>query len=97
MSLIGQWEVAIKTPFGEQIAYVEFGDGHSGTARFGTESVSLSEVSSAGNDASWTVSLVQPITASLRCAVTLDGDAMSGAASAGFFGTFPLVGRRVAV
>ena len=96
VSLAGQWEVAIRTPFGEQIAYVVFGDEGSGTARFGAESVGLTDVSSTGNDASWTVSLVQPITASLRCTVTLDGDTMSGTANAGFLGSFPLVGRRVA-
>ncbi len=96
VSLIGQWELAIQTPFGEQFVYLEFGDQRSGTARFGTESIDLADVSSAGNYASWTVSVVRPITATLQCTATLDGDTMSGTASAGFFGNFRLFGRRVA-
>ena len=86
----------MQTPFGEQIVYLEFGDERAGTARFGTESIDLADVSSAGDDASWTVSVIRPITATLRCTVTLDGDTMSGTASAGFFGNVRLFGRRVA-
>jgi hypothetical protein len=33
----------------------------------------------------------------LKCSVTADGDTLTGTASAGFFGTFALTGRRAGV
>lgn len=95
MSVVGKWDVGIKTPFGEQVVRLEFGDEHSGVARYDTESIELLGVSTAGEDASWSVVLTQPVSVKLNCAVTIDGDAMRGTASAGFFGKFALAGVRV--
>jgi hypothetical protein len=94
MSVTGNWSVAIQTPFGEQVVDLEFSDERTGTARYGSETIGLRDVTSSGDNASWTVALVEPVTVTLRCAVTVSGDAMSGTASAGFFGKFGLSGRR---
>lgn len=96
MSVVGTWDVAIQTPFGEQVVMLEFSDESTGVARYGTESVGLSSVTSSNHNASWIVSLTQPMRVKLSCAVTIDGDAMSGTASAGLFGKFGLSGHRSA-
>jgi hypothetical protein len=94
MSVVGQWEVSIKSPFGEQVVVLEFVDEHSGVARYGTESIELRNVATVGDQTTWSVALSQPVSVKLSCSVTVDGDAMSGTASAGFFGKFPLTGQR---
>lgn len=96
MSVVGNWEVTIQSPFGEQVVGLEFSDDSTGIARYGTESIGLEAVTTSGDNASWTVSLIQPIKVNLACAVTIDGDTMSGTASAGFFGKFALRGVRTA-
>jgi hypothetical protein len=94
MSVIGEWDVSITSPFGEQAVVLEFTDPSSGVARYGTESFELSNVSTVGDNTSWSVTLTSPISVTLKCTVSVEGDAMSGTASAGFFGKFPLAGRR---
>lgn len=96
VSVTGLWSVAIQTPFGEQVVDLEFSDERTGTARYGTESIGLRDVTTAGDNASWTVALLEPVAVTLRCAVTVSGDTMSGTASAGFFGKFGLSGHRTA-
>jgi hypothetical protein len=95
VSVVGKWDVSITTPFGEQVVRLEFGDEHSGIARYGTESIELLGGSTAGDDASWGVILTQPVSVRLKCSVTIDGDAMRGTANAGFFGKFAVAGVRV--
>jgi hypothetical protein len=95
MSVVGIWDVSIKSPFGEQVVRLEFSDESTGFARYGTESIGLQGVATVGDHTTWTVSLTQPMAIKLSCSVTVDGDAMSGTASAGFFGKFPLAGNRV--
>lgn len=95
MSVVGTWDVSIKSPFGEQVVRLEFSDESTGVARYGTESIGLQGVTTVGNNTTWSVSLTQPIAVKLSCSVAVDGDAMSGTASAGFFGKFPLTGDRV--
>lgn len=97
MSVVGTWDVSIKSPFGEQVVRLEFSDESTGIARYGTESIGLQGVTTMGNNTTWSVSLTQPMAINLNCSVTIDGDAMSGTASAGFFGKFPLSGNRVSV
>jgi hypothetical protein len=94
VSIIGGWEIAIKTPMGEPIVVLEFTNERHGVARYGTDSVALSDVVVSGNTATWRVSLTQPMSVKLTCAVQIDGESMTGSASAGLFGTFPLRGRR---
>jgi len=96
MSVAGAWDVTLQTPFGEQVVSLEFSDERTGVARYGTEAIGLSHVTSSDDNASWSVSLTEPTRILLNCAVTIDGDTMSGTASAGFFGTFGLTGRRTA-
>ena len=94
MSIIGAWDVTINTPFGAQVVNLEFTDEQTGVARFRNDSVPLRHVSVTGNTATCSVSITDPMSIKLRCTVEIDGDAMSGTASAGFFGRFALTGNR---
>jgi hypothetical protein len=96
MSVVGRWNVTIQTPFGEQVVALEFSDEHTGVARYGAETIGLQGVTTSGDNASWTVALVQPVKVTLKCSVETDGNSMSGTASAGFFGKFALRGVRTA-
>ena len=81
MSVIGSWDVTIQTPFGEQVVTLEFSDEHTGVASYGSETIGLQGVTTSGDNATWTVSLVQPMSVTLKCTVETDGDSMSGTAS----------------
>jgi hypothetical protein len=94
VSIVGRWEVAIKTPMGEPIVVLEFRDESDGVARYGTDSIQLTDVFVSADTATWRVSLAQPMKVTLTCGVQIDGDTMTGSAGAGLFGTFPLRGRR---
>ena len=94
MSVVGNWDVTIQTPFGEQVVSLEFSDERAGVARYGSESIGLGDVSASGDHATWSVALVQPVRVTLKCSVDITGDTMSGTASAGFFGKFALNGAR---
>jgi hypothetical protein len=93
-SALGRWDVTVETPFGSQVISLEFADDHTGVARYGRDSLPLQNVRVSGNSAACTVTVTQPMAVTLKCAVTVDGDALTGTASAGFFGTFALSGRR---
>jgi hypothetical protein len=95
MSIVGTWNVSIATPMGAQVISLEFSDELDGVARRGADSLPLQDVSVAGNTATFTVALTQPIRVTAQCTVEIDGDAMTGTARAGFFGTFGLTGNRV--
>jgi hypothetical protein len=97
LSILGTWEVSVTTPFGAQRVGLEFTDEATGVARYGTDSVPLQNVSVSGDSATCIVKLTQPMAVTLKCAVTVDGDTLSGTASAGFFGKFALTGRRTSI
>jgi hypothetical protein len=94
MSVVGDWDVTIQTPFGEQVVGLQFSNEQTGVARYGAESIGLGDVSASGDNATWSVALVQPVRVTLRCSVEIEDDTMSGTARAGFFGTFALHGVR---
>jgi hypothetical protein len=94
LSILGTWEVSVTTPFCAQTVTLEFTDETTGVARYGADSVPLENVSVSGDSATCSVKLTQPMAVTLKCAVTVEDDAMSGTASAGFFGKFALTGRR---
>ena len=94
MSVVGNWDVAIQTPFGEQVVSRKFADERTGTATYRSESIPLGGVTTSGDHATWTVALTEPLQVTLKCSATIDGDSMSGTAGAGFFGRFALRGRR---
>jgi hypothetical protein len=95
-NIIGTWDVTISTPMGAQVVSLEFIDEHSGVARRGADTAPLEDVSVTGDDATFSVKVTQPISITAKCAVSVDGDTMTGTASAGFFGKVALSGTRAA-
>ncbi len=93
-NIIGTWDVTISTPMGAQAVSLEFTDEHSGVARRGADTAPLQDVSVVGSEASFSVKVTQPVSITAKCTVTVDGDAMTGTASAGFFGKVALSGTR---
>jgi len=101
MSIVGTWNVSIATPMGAQAVTLEFfdqqgSDEPTGVARRGADSIPLQELSVTGETATFTVALTQPMRVTAKCSVEIDGDAITGTARAGFFGTFALTGNRAA-
>lgn len=96
MSILGTWDVTVETPFGSQQIALQFSDEHSGTASYGATSLSLENVVATDDRATCGVTLTQPMSVKLRCTVESNGDALTGTASAGFFGKFRLSGSRAA-
>ena len=94
MSIVGSWDVTINTPFGAEVVMLDFNDEHSGLARYGGDSVALENVSVSGDALTCSVKLTAPLAVTLKCAVTVNDDALSGTASAGLLGKFTVTGRR---
>jgi hypothetical protein len=94
MSIIGVWDVTVETPFGSQVISLDFPDEHTGIARYGADSMPLQSVVVSGDTVTCAVTLTQPVSVKLKCSLKVDGDELSGTASAGFFGKFRLSGRR---
>jgi len=49
-----------------------------------------------GNTLTWQQAITTPMPMTLDMAATIDGDALTGSAKAGAFGSFPMTGTRVA-
>jgi hypothetical protein len=94
VNIMGSWDVTINTPFGAQVLTLKFADEHTGVARYRSGSVPLQNVAVSGNTATCSVRITEPMSVTLKCSVEVDGDFLSGTASAGFFGRFALTGRR---
>ncbi len=94
MNIQGTWDLTIATPFGDQGVTLDFASEDSGVARFQGGAVELANLRVKGDTVSCDVAVTTPMRVTLKCAVTIDGDTMSGSASAGFFGKFPVTGHR---
>ena len=94
----GTWNVALQTPMGTQNIAVTFAtDGTSLTGRartpFGDQDFTGTVN---GNAVSFSVDVTVPMPMTIGFDATVDGDALSGNASLGSFGTAPFTGTRAA-
>jgi hypothetical protein len=97
MAVDGTWNLTMQTPMGERRATLvataqggtltgkQSGDG--GTADIFDGTVN-------GNDASWKISITNPMPLTLQFTGTVVGDKMSGKMSAGALGSWPFSGVR---
>jgi hypothetical protein len=86
MDLIGDWDLAIKTPIGSlQILYTFTDDGGtlSGSATGRGETVSLHDITVAGQRVTWRQSVTKPMRLNLDFDVVVDGDRLTGHSKAG--------------
>jgi hypothetical protein len=89
MSIVGDWDVTIKTPIGSLAVGYTFADdgGITGTATGRGETVPLRDIAVA-NDAdrqrvTWRQSVTKPMRLNLEFDVVVDGDRLTGQSKAG--------------
>ena len=86
MDVIGEWDVAIKTPIGSlQVLYTFTNDSGvlTGTATGKGESVALRDITVAAQRVTWRQSVTKPLRLNLEFDVVVDGDRLSGHSRAG--------------
>ncbi len=98
MSVAGTYDVAIKSPMGDQKGQLTVnadGDHFTGSvsnAMMGSMAISGGKIS--GNTLTWTMDMKVPMPMTLECEATVNGDAITGSVKAGAFGSMALAGTR---
>ncbi len=98
MAVDGTYNVSVKSPMGDldgTLTLRDEGGSLSGTVagQMGTAEFSGGTVN--GEEASWSMEVPGPLgKLKAKCRVTVNGDSLSGEVKAGFFGSFPLHGKR---
>ncbi|HET6734154.1 hypothetical protein [Mycobacterium sp.] len=86
MSILGEWDVMIKTPIGSLAVAYTFTDGGgavAGTATGKGETVPLRDITVAGQRVTWRQSVTKPMRLDLDFDVEVDGDRLAGTSKAG--------------
>ena len=97
MGADGTWTMTMKTPMGEQAGTLTLAtEGGTLTGSMGGPqgSLELEDGTVDGDSLSWTVNMTSPMPIKIEATATLDGDAISGEAKLGSFGTAPFTGTR---
>lgn len=97
MSYTGNWKIVINSPIGDQessLALTESGNDLTGTqaSKFGSGAIQNGVVD--GNNATWTIDMVQPIAATLEFTAQIDGNQIAGVVKVGAFGESRFKGSR---
>ena len=97
MAIDGDWKLVLDTPIGQQEAALTI-KSKSATAFDGTMSGDAGRQSFEGaidgDILTWQTDITTPMPLSLEFTVTVVGEAMTGAAKLGTFGTAPVTGSR---
>jgi hypothetical protein len=96
MAVDGTWKVTVKTPMGDQDVTLVFqtqGNTLTGTMSNGSGTVPIESGKADGNNVSWRAHITVPISLTVDCTGTVDGDAISGTADTSFGGS-PFSGHR---
>lgn len=86
MTIVGDWDVTIKTPIGSLSVTYIFTSGPGGlhgSATFKDEIVELQQISLDGNRATWRQSITKPMRLNLDFDVVVTGDELTGHSRAG--------------
>jgi hypothetical protein len=97
MSVVGDWDVTIKTPIGSlAVAYTftDTDDGIVGAATYKDETVSLQNISINGNRVTWQQKVTKPMRMNLSFDVLVTDDALNGHSRAGRLPRSAVNGRR---
>lgn len=97
MSILGDWDVTIKTPIGPlAVAYTftELNGDLVGTATGRDETVPLHGIVVDGQRITWRQSVTKPMRLNLDFDVTVDGDRLTGHSRAGRLPRSPVTGQR---
>jgi hypothetical protein len=97
MAADGTWNLTMNTPMGERRSTLTLSS--SGTTLTGTQeaegnTTDIADGTVSGNDVSWRVSITNPMPLTLTFSGIVNGNAMTGTADTGMFGSFPFEGTR---
>lgn len=97
MAVDGTWNLTMETPMGERrskLTLKSSGGTLTGTQEAEGNTTEIFEGSVNGDDASWKVSITNPMPLTLTFNGSVSGDTISGQADTGMFGSFPFQGTR---
>jgi len=97
MAVDGTWNLTMETPMGERRSTLTLktaGGTLTGSQEAEGNTTEIFEGTVNGDDASWKVSITNPMPLTLSFRGTVNGDTMSGRADTGMFGSFPFEGTR---
>jgi hypothetical protein len=86
MTILGTWDVTIKTPIGSLAVEYVFStstDGIAGVARLRGDTVPLRDIAIDGQRVTWRQTVTKPMRLNLDFDVTVDGDSLTGGSRAG--------------
>ena len=97
MAVDGTWNLTMETPMGERrskLTLKSSGATLTGTQEAEGNATDIFEGSVNGDNASWKVSITNPMPLTLSFNGSVSGDTISGQADTGMFGSFPFQGTR---
>jgi hypothetical protein len=97
MSAEGTWNIAAPGPVGSQdgtLTLTTDGNTLSGTMSGPQGNIDLTEGTVDGNNVTWKAEVTSPMTITLECTGTVDGDSISGDIKLGSFGNATFSGTR---
>jgi len=97
MSVVGDWDVTIKTPIGSLAVVYSFtdtDDGIVGTATHKNDTVSLQNITVDGDRVTWHQKVTKPMRLNLSFDVIVTGDGLNGHSRAGRLPRSTVVGQR---
>jgi hypothetical protein len=97
MTVDGTWKITVQTPMGAQSSTLELssdGGQLSGTQSGNGESGAIYDARVEGDSASWKIDITRPMALTVTFTAKVDGDAISGTAKAGMFGSASFSGTR---
>jgi len=97
MAADGTWNLTMETPMGERRSTLTLstaGGTLTGKQEAEGNTTDIAEGTVNGNDLSWKVSITNPMPLTLTFSGTVDGNALTGTADTGMFGSFPFQGTR---
>lgn len=97
MTIVGEWDVLIKTPIGSLAVTYAFSpdeDGLRGTATLNGETTSLRDISVDGDTVTWRQSVTKPMRLNLEFDMIVTGDQLNGHSRAGRLPRSKVTGTR---
>ncbi|MDR3420289.1 MAG: hypothetical protein P4L80_03455 [Xanthobacteraceae bacterium] len=97
MSVDGNWNLVVSTPMGDRQATLSVkteGSALKGTQAAEGNSTEIFDGTVNGNEASWKVSITDPMPMTLEFTGAVNGDKISGSVQLGAFGTASFSGTR---
>jgi len=97
MAADGTWNLTMDTPMGERRSTLTLstsGGTLTGKQEAEGNTTDITDGTANGNNVSWKVAITNPMPLTLTFSGTVEGNAMTGTADTGMFGSFPFQGTR---